>query len=183
MRVNGLADESADLEPGQIWLIETPVTNDLSVLDKGVLPRADAVLYERALAPLIADMPLAGSYAEVLPGEVKEGAPAISARALRLASEGWSVVQLVQPCCQGRRRLRGIAEELGWLSGTRNLAIRLISRTVADSYAIREARLCDLPEIVDGAGEDEPLTLIVGPLAGAAPAAPYAFTAVNGLAG
>jgi hypothetical protein len=183
MRGNGLADESADLEPGQIWLIETPVTNRLSALDKGVLCRADAVLYERALAPLIAEMPLAGSYVEVLRGEVEEGGPAISARALKLASEGWSVVQLVQPCRQGRRRLRGIAEELGWLSETRNLAIRLIARTVADPCAIREARLCDLPELVDGAGEDEPLTLIVGPLGGAASAAPYAFTAANGLAG
>ena len=47
MRGNGLSDENAGPEPGQIWLIETPVTNDLSALDKGALRRADE---ERQLA-------------------------------------------------------------------------------------------------------------------------------------
>jgi len=183
MRDNGRSDESAGLEPGQIWLIETPVTSGPSALDSGVLWRADVVLYDRALEPLIADVLPAGSYAEVLPAQVEEGAPAISARALKLASEGWSVVQLVQPSHRWRRRLRGIAEELGPLSLTRNLAIRLIAQTAVDPSPIREPRLCDLPDRVDGASEDELLTVIVGPLADGASAAAYAFTAANGLAG
>jgi hypothetical protein len=182
MRDNGRSGANGDLERGQIWLIETPVTSGLSALDRGVLCRADAVLYDCALAPLIADVLVASSYAERLPAEVEEGAPAISARALKLASDGWSVVQLVQPCHQWRRRLRGIAEELGRLSGTGNLAIRLITKTAADPSAIREARLCDLPELVDDAAGDEPLTVIIGPLASGASAAVYAVAA-NGLAG
>jgi len=183
MRGNGLSDENAGPEPGQIWLIETPVTNDLSALDKGALRRADVILYDCALAPLIADAPLPGGYAEPLSAEVEEDTPAISARALKLASEGWSVVQLVQPCHRWRRRLRGIAEELGRLSLTRNLAIRLIAKTATDPFQIQKARLCDLQELVDLAGEDEPLAVIVGPLADGASASAYAFTAANGLAG
>jgi len=183
MRDNGRSEESGGLEPGQIWLIERPASRGLSALDRGVLRRADVVLYDRALAPLIADLPLVGSYAEVLPAEVEEGASAISARALKLASEGWSIVQLVQPCHQWRRRLRGIAEELGRLSLTRNLAIRLIAKTATDPFQIQKARLCDLQELVDLAGEDEPLAVIVGPLADGASASAYAFTAANGLAG
>ena len=182
MRGNGLSDENAGPEPGQIWLIETPVTNSLSALDKDVLRRADVVLYDCALAPLIADAPLPGGYAEPLSAEVEEDTPAISARALKLASEGWSVVQLVQPCHRWRRRLRGIAEELGRLSLTRKLAIRLFAKTAADPSPIREPRLCDLPELVDGAAEDQPLTVIVGPLAGAFSPATHASIA-NGLAG
>ena len=182
MRDNGRSEESGSLEPGQIWLIETPVTNGLSALDRGVLCRADVVLYDCALAPLIADVLRTGSYAEPLPAEVEEGAPAISARALKLAFDGWRVVQVVEPCRQWRRRLRDVSEELGRLSGIGNLAIRLMAKTAIDASPIRQARLCDLQELVDGAGEDEPLTVIVGPLAGVASAAPYAVTA-NGLAG
>lgn len=182
MHDNGWSNESPGLEPGEICLIETPVTNGLSALDRRVLGRADVVLYDCALAPLIADVRLASSYAEPLSTEAKEGAPAISARALKLASEGWRVVQLVQPCHPWRRRLRGAAEELGRLSGTRELAIRLIAKTATDPSQIQDARLCDLPELVDSAAEDEPLTVIVGPLAGGASAAVYAITA-NGLAG
>jgi hypothetical protein len=181
MRGNGLSDENAGPERGQIWLIETPVTDDLSALDKGVLRRADVILYDCALASLIADAPLTSGYAEPLSAEVEEDAPAISARALKLASEGWSVAQLVQPCHRWRRRLRGIAEELGRLSLTGNLAIRRIAKTAADPFPIREARLSDLPELVDGTAGDVPLTVIVGPLAGAASVS-YAVTA-NGLAG
>ena len=176
---NGQPDERASLEPGQIWLIETPVSNGLSALDRGMLRRADVVLYDCALAPFIADV---GSYAEVLPSEVAEDAPAISARALKLASEGWSVVQLVHPCHRWRRRLRSIAEELGRLNRTGNLAIRLITKTAADPFPIQEPRPWDSAEFVDGAGEDEPLTVIVGPFTGVASAASYAVTA-NGLAG
>jgi hypothetical protein len=181
--LSGLAARRSRTEPGQIWLIETPVTNSLSALDKGVLGRADVVLYDCALAPLIADAPLTSGYAEPLSAGVEEDAPAISTRALKLSSEGWSVVQLVHPCHLWRRRLRSIAEELGRLNRTGNLAIRLITKTAADPFPIQEPRPWDLAEFVDGAGEDEPLTVIVGPLAGAASAAPYAFTAANGLAG
>jgi len=182
MRGNGLSDENAGPEPGQIWLIETPVTNSLSALDKGVLRCADVVLYDCALAPLMADAPLTSGYAEPLSAEVEEDAPAISTRALKLASEGWSVVQLVHPCHRWRRRLRSIAEELGRLNRTGNLAIRLITKTAADPFPIQEPRPWDLAEFVDGAGEGEPLTVIVGPFAGVASAASYAVTA-NGLAG
>lgn len=97
MRGNGLSDENAGPEPGQIWLIETPVTNSLSALDKGVLGRADVVLYDCALAPLIADAPLTSGYAEPLSAEVEEDAPAISTRALKLASD--------QLCRRERRSL------------------------------------------------------------------------------
>lgn len=180
MHDSGRCDGSAGLEPGHIWLIEAPVTSGLSALERRALCRADAVLYDCALASLIADVLLAGGYAEPLSAEAANSAAAISPRALKLASDGWSVVQLVRPCHQWRHRLRSAADELERLSGTGNLAIRVIAKSATDPVQIREVRLSDLPEPVDGAGE--PLTAIVGPLAARASAAARAFTA-NGLAG
>jgi hypothetical protein len=181
MRGNGQPDDSTYLEAGQIWLIEAPVTRNLSALDRGMLFRADAVLYDTALAPFIVDVLLASAYAEPLSTDAEKGMPAISARALKLACDGWSVVQLVQPSQHWRQRLRGLAEELSQLGKAGNLTIRLIAKSSTNPLQIREVRLCDLPELFDGAGEDE-LTAVVGPFAGGASAAASGFS-TNGLAG
>lgn len=181
MRDGGLSDDGPDLRPGQIWLIEQPTTGSLSLPDSRALAGADIVLYDRALAPIMADLMPFGSYAEPLPAELEENAPAISARAFKLASEGWSVVQLVRPCRGWRRRLRGAAAELSCPSATGHLTVRLIAKTAQSSRGC-EARPQELRELVDGSAEDELLTLIVGPFAARGSAAAYAFSA-NGLAG
>jgi hypothetical protein len=181
MRGNERSDDAPDPQPGQIWLIEQRASGRLSALDSGALADADVVLYDHGFAPVMADLLPSGSYAEPLPTEFEWDAPAISARALKLASEGWSVVQLVQPCPGWRRRLRGAAEESRWPCRTGNLAVRLIAKT-AEPPRSREAPLRELRELVDGSAEDELLTLIVGPFsAGAAAAA--CGVAANGLAG
>jgi hypothetical protein len=178
---NERSDEGPDLQPGQIWLIEQPTAGSLSTRNIGALAGADVVLYDRRLASIIADLLPSGSYAEPLPAGVEEDAPAISARALKLACEGWSVVQLVQPCRSWRRRLRAAAEELRWSSGTGNPAVRLFANTTQPPRG-REVRPQELRDLVDGSAEREPLTLIVGPLAARSLAANYACAA-NGLAG
>ena len=173
-------DGGTGLQPGQIWLIEQHASGLLAVLDSSAVAHADVVLYESGLASIVAGLVRSGGYAEPLPGEFEKDAPAISARALKLASEGWSVVQLVQPCRGWRRRLRGTAEALRWRCATGNLAVRLVAKT-AEPPRSRAAHLQELPELVDASAEDELLTLVVGPFA-ARPAAAYAFAA-NGLAG
>jgi hypothetical protein len=180
MRDDERSGDGSDLRPAWIWLIEQRVAS-LCSLDSGALIGADVVLYDRGLAPVMADLLPSGSYAEPLPTEFEGDAPAISARALKLASEGWSVVQLVQPCREWRRRLRGAADESQWPCGTGKLAVRLIAKTAKPPRS-REAPLQELPELVDGLAEDELLTLIVGPFAARLSAAAYAFAA-NGLAG
>jgi hypothetical protein len=181
MRDNEPTEDGPDFQPGQIWLIEQRASGRLPALEIGALAGADVVLYESGLASIVADLLRSGGYAEPLPSEFEEDAPAIAARALKLASEGWSVVQLVEPCRSRRRRLRGAAEGSGWPCSTGNLAVRLIART-ADPTKSREVPLPKLPELVDASPEGELLTLIVGPFAARASAAAYAFAA-NGLAG
>jgi hypothetical protein len=171
-----------NIRPGQIWLIEQTAASGLSTLDHGAFTGADVVLYDRALAPLVALLVPPGGYAEPLSPDADEPDPAISPRAVKLAADGWSVVQLIQPCRRWRQRLRRTTAELGPLNGATSLPIRLIAKTTTAGCRSREARVPDLPELVEAAAEDELLTLIIGPLAGSTPAAACAF-AGNGLAG
>jgi hypothetical protein len=181
MRENGRYDHGPDLQPGQIWLIEHPAASGLSMLDQSALARADVVLYARGLASVIADLLPALSYAEPLAAEVEEDTPAISSRAVKLAYDGWRVVQLIEPSRGWRRRLRGAAEEPRWPGSAGSVTVRLIAKTVQPPCS-RERHLQELPELVDGSAKDDLLTLIVGPLAARASAADYGFAA-NGLAG
>jgi len=182
MREDRRAADGPNIEPGQIWLIEQTVATGLFAPDRGAFAGADVVLYDRALAPLLAFLVPPSGYAEPLSADADEGEPAISGRALKLAADGWSVVQLIQPTCRWRRRLRHAAAELAPLNGARSLPIQLIAKTATARCRSREARVPDLPELIDAVTEDEFLTLIVGPLAGRTPAVACVLIG-NGLAG
>jgi hypothetical protein len=181
-RVHRRLVDGPNLQPGQIWLIEQTAATGFFALDRGAFAVADVVLYDPPLAPLLAFLMPPGRYAEPLSAGADEGHPAISRRALKLAADGWSVVQLIQPSRRWRRQLRHAAAQLAPLNGARSLPIQLIAKTAAARCRSREARVPDLSELVDALAEEELLTLIVGPLAGSTPATACAF-AGNGLAG
>lgn len=180
MRGGGLIDDEPTLKPGQIWLVGYPIASRPSLLDCGALAGADIVLYDRALGPLIGDRLPPGSYAEPLSAGNEDTIPAISARALKLASEGWSVVQLVRACRSWRQRLRKAGA--AWVPSVRAgvPTVRLIAP--ADHFCGQEVRPFEFSERVDVAPENALLTLIVGPIAGGTAAASSAVIA-NGLAG
>ena len=182
MREQRRTDVGPNLEPGQIWLIEQSAATSLFTLDRGAFAGADAVLYDRALASLVALLLPLGGYAEPLSADAGEAEPVISPRALKLAADGWGVVQLIEPCRRWRRRLRHPRQQLGLVNGAASPAIELIAKGAAGRWCRREARVPDLPELVDALAEDELLTLILGPLAGGAPGAAHAFVG-NGLTG
>lgn len=168
------------LEPGQIWLVES-FGSSLSPLHRDALGRANVVLYDRALAPLVARVLPIGTYAEPLPFTGAAGS-AISPRAFQFAADGWSVVQLVEACGGWRRQLRDAARTLTGPNGRFDLPLRAIAATAADRYRRRDGCLRDLAGVVAELGDDELLTAIVGPLGVRYPAQGHAFTA-NGLAG
>lgn len=174
----GLIDDEPTLKPGQIWLVGYPIASRPSLLDWGALAGADIVLYDRALGPLIGDRLPPGSYAEPLSAGNEDTIPA--ARALKLASEGWSVVQLVRACRSWRQRLRKAGA--AWVPSVRAgvPTVRLIAP--ADHFCGQEVCPFEFSERVDVAPENALLTLIVGPIAGATAAASSAVIA-NGLAG
>ena len=146
------------IEAGQIWLVEQTAAADLSARGRGAVLGANVVLYDRALAPLVAEILPLGAYAEPLP---QEATTALSPRALAFAADGWSVVQLVEPCASRRARLESAAATAP--GGAGRLKLRVLAAA-------------------DEGGDADPLTLVFGPVIGRAPAQGGTFTA-NGLAG
>jgi hypothetical protein len=179
MREDRRTEDRLQIRPGQIWVLEPTAATSVFARDGSAFAGPDVVLYDRALAPLVPRLLPPGGYAEPIAADVDADDSAIAPRAVKLAADGWSVVQLITGCRGWRRRLRRTAEQLGPLNG---FTIQLITRTAAAQCRSREASLRDLPELVEALAEDEMPTLIVGPLAGSTPAAARASIG-NGLAG
>jgi hypothetical protein len=169
------------VDPGQIWLIEQDPALPLSAVDCDVLTSANVVIYDRALAPLVAQVLPIGGYAEPLPVAGHASDPAISPRALALAGEGWSVAQLVEASPSQRSRMRILPPALV-RGGAGNSPVRVIAKAAADRCSVLDVGLCELAEFLGEFGKDELLTLIFGPVLGRNAAQAHAFT-FNGLAG
>jgi hypothetical protein len=168
------------LRAGEICFIEQRETS-LSALAYAAIAEADIVLYDRALAPVVASaLSAAGRYAEPVAETDGDDGPAIPPRALRLAADGWRVVHLLQGRPGWRRRLRGAAEGSALAGGKGDLPVRLVAADAGDPP--RTATPLDLRQLDDAAAGNEKLTVILGPLATTGAAAACTFTA-NGLAG
>ena len=166
--------------PGRIYVFECG-TAAFSPLHTAALGCADAVLYEPALAPLVSGNLPIGVYAEKLPPTESAG-PAVSARAVRLAADGWSVVQLVEARRFWRERLSSAAETATAPYGDGLLGLLAIGTVAADRYQQWEAQAAELALFVAALHQDELLALTFAPPAVRQPALGHAFTA-NGLAG
>ena len=168
------------INPGQIWVVEHDPALPLAALDRDALTNANAVIYDRALAPLVALVLPMGGYAEPSSLAGQLAGPAISPRALELAGEGWSVVQLVAARPGRRERLHHAPPALVRANGG-ELPVLVIAKA-ADRYQEWDVPLNTLPEFIDEFGKDDLLTLVFGPIAARYPTQTHAFTA-NGLAG
>jgi hypothetical protein len=171
---------AATVQPGEYWLIEQPLAAGLSSLDLGALSSADIVIYDRPLAALVAQVLPIGRYAEPL---FDNGEPqrAVSPRALRFATEGWRVAQLLEARQGDSQRLYHTVEALIQLWAD-DLPLLAIAKRTVDGQQLWDGRLHDLPELIDKFAADDPLTLILGPFVTGCAAPPHAFSG-NGLAG
>jgi hypothetical protein len=168
--------------PGQIWLVEHDAGMPLSPLDRAVLAAANVVLYDRALASLVARLLPLGAYAEPLPGVEPATGPAITPRALDFAMEGWSVVQLVAAGPAWRARLAALPPALFRARRDGGLPVRVVAKDARGYERAFDAGHDEFAGLIRGFGDSERLTLVLGPLAAPRSAPAYAFTA-NGLAG
>lgn len=170
------------LKPRQLWLIEQAPATALSGLDRDAITSANVVIYDRALASVVAEALPLGGYAEPLSFCCQDSGRALSPRALQFAAEGWGVVQLVEASPCWRERLQQAPGELSGMSEAGNAAVRLIAKQGAERYKELGADLTALPGPADFGRRDHPMTVIFGPIATLSTAQPYPFTA-NGLAG
>ena len=172
--MHGCCGDNLDLQPGEIWLIECPAAA-VPAFAHRALAAADVVLYDRTLAPLLAGLLAPGSYAEPVAAPAAGEGRAIATRAVKLAAEGWRVVQLVPTGGEWRRQLRDAA-------GNGSPVVQPVAEAADDPSAGCAARRVEFRQF-DGEtiGSGQP-TLIVGLLAAGATLASSASTA-NGLAG
>ena len=171
---------AAPVQPGEYWLIEQPLGKELSSLERGALNSADIVIYDHPLAALVAQILPMGRYAEPL-FHNGEAQLAVLPRALRFASDGWRVAQLLEARLGTNHRLHDAVEALIRLHAD-DLPLRAIAKRAVDRQELRDGRLHNLLELIGEFAADDPLTLILGPLVAGCVAPPYAF-AGNGLAG
>ena len=181
MRDYQSARQPPTVDPGQIWLVEQNPASPLSGLDRGALANANVVMYDRELAPLVAQVLAIGDYAEPLPvaGHVTD--PAISPRALELAGEGWSVAQLVEASLSRRSRMHILPPALVRAGRAGDFPVRVITKA-ADRCRVLDVGLHGLAEFLSEFNGDELLTLVFGPFVTRRGAPAHTFTA-NALAG
>jgi hypothetical protein len=176
------ARQPQTVEPGQIWLVEQDPAWPLSAVDRDALTSANVVIYDRALAPLVAQVLPIGGYAEPLPATGHAAGPAISPRALALAHEGWSVAQLVEASPSRRLRMGILPPAMLRAGRTGDLSVRVIAKAAADRCRVLDVGSDELAGFLSEFGKDEPLTLVFGPVTARHAAQAHAYTA-NGLAG
>jgi hypothetical protein len=180
LQANALALASLPaMQPGQLWYVQLASTEPaLAPLEYRALTTANVVIYDAALAPIVAGSLPLGGYAEL-------AAPRDRAveRCLRFASEGWSVARLVD-------------SKEGWIDGLRQLSQRLLPASTAavmpvsvivntdGSYKKIETELSELVDVAERVSLEPPvaMTIILDRIAaGTAPR--FAVAAANGLAG
>src|SRR5436305_9409173 len=129
------------LKPSQLWVIEQARATTLSGLDRDALTSANVVIYDRALASVVADVLPLGGYAEPLSFSCQAAGRALSPRALQFAADGFSVVQLVEVSPCWRERLHQAPGELLLVGDGGNAAVRLIAKQGGERYQELSAHL------------------------------------------
>lgn len=117
MREDRRTEDRPQIRPGEIWVLEPTAATSAFARDGGAFGGSDVVLYDRTLAPLVPRLMPRGGYAEPIAADADADDPLIAPRAVKLAADGWSVVQLITGCRGWRRRLRRTTEQLGPLNG------------------------------------------------------------------
>jgi siroheme synthase len=174
-------DVGTTVKYGQIRLIEVEATaSALPDHQKCALITANAVIYDRRFAELVAAILPLGGYAEPAPAADHHAI----ARLLRLALDGWNVVRLAAApasAADRRSRLGRIAAELLGAGIAAELPVQLVKSTSADG---RESRTClgEFRNALDSFAADGPVMVTFG-TRGAAGPSNLSVIVDNGLAG
>jgi hypothetical protein len=174
------------VQPGQLWLIELPATDpNYTPLECRALTTANVVIYDRALASIVAEILPIGGYAE--PASSIGGAepyPALE-RCLQFARDGWSVVRLVEHRVSSEQRavrIRYLSERLMVAKASPDLPVFLFAAAGSGACAKTEVHLGALSGVVTGHSVENRLSIVFSAIS--SPAAPCLFVAsTNGLAG
>ena len=180
MHDNEYSSARTTVKPGQVWLIEHSLARPLLPGDRAALTSADVVIYDRALAPVVASVLPIGAYAEAVSPDASHTGRAIPTRALGFAFDGWSVAQLVEPHADRSVRLRLASDAVMSLGCAGDLPVQVIAKGTLFRHRALDTCLRSLASLEFA--DDDLLTLVFGPFVVGYPAPSHAFTA-KGLAG
>jgi hypothetical protein len=167
------------VKPGQLWLVQVAPEGAPSRPVCHVLNGTNIVIYDRALADIVAaGLPL-GGYAE------PAGQDGVAMRCVRFARDGWSVARLLParlPRRERVRRVQDIVDELAAAKVAGRLPVWIFAEAVDGIEERLEARFDDLAGIVASYPRDTRLAIVIDAF-GDNVAARLHAVAANGLAG
>ena len=166
---------------GQVWLVELPIEGAPFAPACHVLDSANVVIYDRALADIIADaLPLHG-YAE--PAATRNEAAA--ARCVHFARDGWSVARLLPtrlPQRERTRRVQDFIDEIAAAGISGRLAVSILAEGADGIEERLESRFDDLVAVIASYPRDTRLAIVIDAFPSGIAARLHAVAA-NGLAG
>ena len=165
------------VRPGQLWLVELPLTGGIPEAARHALRGVNVVIYDRAVAAAVAPALAIGGYAEA----AESAAPA---RCVGFARDGWSVARAFPAGLAVRERTRlvqDIIDELARAKVSGRLPIAIFAAAAGGIEEQVAARFDDLAAIVSRYPHDTQLAIVVEAFGGGI-ARPQAVAA-NGLAG
>ena len=172
-----------DVQPGQLWLIELSPDGICCPALRSVIDRANVVIYDRAVAGIVAESLRLGLYAEPAPGANETDSA--SGRAVGLARDGWAVVRLVSARPTQRERIvrvRRLIDELAVAKAPSELTVTVLAELSDGVCEPTETWLARLDQVVVTYPRDARLTIVVDGINRHAAARGDAV-AGNGLAG
>src|ERR1700722_17948511 len=152
-----------DVQPGQLWMIELSPEGASCPELRRVIDRANAVIYDRAVAGIVAESLRLGLYAEAAAdGDEADDNP--TRRAGGLARDGWAVVRLVSARPTQRERIvrvRRLIDELAAAKAASEVAVTVLAELGDGVCEPTESRLARLDQIVVTYPRDARLTIVV----------------------
>ena len=128
------------MRSGQLWLTALASAEpEPAPLEYSALTTANVIIYDRALAPIVAKFLPLGGYAEPAVRS-EDGSGATSARCVRFARDGWSVARLVQPS----REFRHLSQLALSLKMPADLRVKVFANLGRGVYETSEIRLDEL---------------------------------------
>jgi hypothetical protein len=152
------------IEPGRLWLIELSAADRApSALVRHVLDGVNVVIYDRALADIVAESLPLGRYAEPAASTDEANDPG-AARAVHFAGDGWSVARLVPARPTQRERIvrvRSLIAESATTRAASEVAVTVLGELSEGVCEPTQTRLNRLDQVVVTYPRDARLTIVV----------------------
>jgi sulfate ABC transporter ATP-binding protein len=168
------AADSPVVAAGELWVLEL-TAGSLSSFEFGIIAAANVVIYDRALAEVVAAVLPLGGYAEPALGDTP-------ARCLQFARDGWSVVRIVDRAAGLAAEVRRLTMRLRAVGAPDDLGVSWLIRGAGTRPAESEETLAGIDTALDDI-DDSAIAALRFRAFGSSKTALHRAATANGLAG